>query len=167
VNIPPLVKQAMSQVHDRGNLPFPALVSDLVAAAGVSWEVKDKKIMVPAKGDVVPSRKYLYLPMNKPSLDMAPPLLFPSSSSSPPLRCTHQRIEDLHRKLDRYERRNHRWYTYIKKLLHCVVPSMEEPEIFTSTSNPSDESFDGGDSEDSGPDRPLRIIHSTEDRANF
>ena len=123
--------------------------------------------MVPAKGDVVPSGKYLHLPMSKPSLDMAPPLLFPSSSSSTPLRSTHQRIEDLHRKLDRYERRNHRQYTYIKKLLRCVTPSMEEPEIFTSTSNPSDGSSDEGDSEGSGPDRPLRIIRNTEDRANF
>jgi len=44
---------------------------------------------------------------------------------------------------------------------------MEEPEIFTSTSNPSDGSSDEGDSEGSVPDCPLRIVGSTEDRAKF
>ena len=45
VNISFLVKQVMSQVHAWGNLPFPALVSNLVATAGVPWEAKDRKII--------------------------------------------------------------------------------------------------------------------------
>ncbi|KAL4276456.1 hypothetical protein AHAS_Ahas20G0209000 [Arachis hypogaea] len=35
VNIPPLIRQAMGRVHAKGNLPFPALVSNLVVVAGV------------------------------------------------------------------------------------------------------------------------------------
>jgi len=83
VNIPLLIKQAIGQVHARGNLPFPTLVSDLVAATGVPREAMDTKAIILAKGDVVPSGKYLQLPMNNSSLDIAPQPTIPTTSSSP------------------------------------------------------------------------------------
>ena len=66
VNILPLVKQAMGQVHARGNLPFLALVSDLVATASIPWEDMDTKAIIPAKGNVVLINHYfmVYIVLN-------------------------------------------------------------------------------------------------------
>ena len=79
-----------------------------------------------------------------------------------------QRIEELHKKLDRYERRNERRYTFVKKLLSCLAPPMEEPKISTSTGTNNDES-DNDEEVDghSKADKPLRLTQGTEDRANF
>ncbi|KAL4293872.1 hypothetical protein AHAS_Ahas18G0171500 [Arachis hypogaea] len=78
-----------------------------------------------------------------------------------------QRIEELHKKLDCYERRNRRRYTFVKKLLSCLAPPMEEPEISTSTD--TDNKVSDNDEEDghSEVEPPLRLTQGTEDRANF
>ncbi|KAL4300310.1 hypothetical protein AHAS_Ahas17G0188100 [Arachis hypogaea] len=78
-----------------------------------------------------------------------------------------QRIEELHKKLDHYERRNQRRYAFVKKLLSCLAPPMEEPEISTSTSTDNEESDDEEVDGHSEADQPLRITQGTEDRANF
>ena len=51
----------MGHVQITGNLPFPALVSDLVSAAGVSYRVGDTKAMLPRDDQYIPHGKYLRL----------------------------------------------------------------------------------------------------------
>ena len=47
LNLPRHIRQAMGHVQIAGNLPFPALVSDLVFEAGVSYRAGDTKAMIP------------------------------------------------------------------------------------------------------------------------
>ncbi|XP_020964374.1 uncharacterized protein LOC110265634 [Arachis ipaensis] len=143
----------MGRVHAKGNLPFSALVSNLVAAAGVPCDAKDMKATILAKGDIVPSGKYLQPPMDATSLDIAPPPTIPTTSSTPP-KSTHQLLVELHEKINRYERRNKRRFAYMKKLWSCVNPPMEEPNISTSDSDNSEASTQSTD-EGSGDPNPL------------
>ncbi|KAL4350200.1 hypothetical protein AHAS_Ahas10G0118200 [Arachis hypogaea] len=122
--------------------------------------------MIPVDGIVVPIGKYLKTPADTGNLDMAIPTGVSTSSSAPP-RSSHQHLEDLHKKIDRYERRNQRRYAYVKKLLSIVTLPMEEPDISTSTATSSDDSDDEGDDRHSRAGRPLCITHSTKDRAKF
>ncbi|KAL4397313.1 hypothetical protein AHAS_Ahas01G0179400 [Arachis hypogaea] len=97
---------------------------------------------------------------------MAIPTSTPATSSAPP-KSSHQRIEDLHKKVDCYERRNQRRYAYVKKLLSVVTPHMEEPDISTFTATTCKDSGNEGDDGHSGAGLPLRITYSTEDHAKF
>ncbi|KAL4344636.1 hypothetical protein AHAS_Ahas11G0198200 [Arachis hypogaea] len=93
----------MGRIHAKGNLPFPALVTDLVAAAGVPRETKDRRAMILMDGDVVPNGRYLYPPVDTEDPNLVVPMSIPTTSTAPP-KSSMQRIEDLHKKLDRYER---------------------------------------------------------------
>ncbi|XP_016167305.1 ATP-dependent DNA helicase PIF1-like [Arachis ipaensis] len=149
----------MGHVHAKGNLPFLALVTELVAAASVPRETKDRKAIIPVEGDVVPNGKYLKPPAEHKTLEIAAPSVN-STTSSTSQGSSHQRLEDLHKKIDRYERRNQRRYAYIKKLLSCVNPSVEEPEISTSTSYLSEESTREQNRGSSKPDHHLRLART-------
>ncbi|XP_072087222.1 uncharacterized protein [Arachis hypogaea] len=105
----------------------PALVTELVATAGVSRETKDRKAMIPVAGDVVPTEKYLKPPVEPKNLDIAIPSDIPTTSSTSQ-RSFHQRFEDLHRKIDRYERRNQRRFLEIFKKLQINIPFAEAIE---------------------------------------
>ncbi|KAL4288045.1 hypothetical protein AHAS_Ahas19G0246900 [Arachis hypogaea] len=83
INIPYLIWQAMGRVHTKGNLPFSALVVDLIAAIGVPHEATDMKAIISAKDDVVPSGKYIKPLAGTARLDMSIPSDIPTTSSAP------------------------------------------------------------------------------------
>ncbi|KAL4329684.1 hypothetical protein AHAS_Ahas13G0324700 [Arachis hypogaea] len=122
--------------------------------------------MIPMDGNVVPTGRYLNPPADTEDLNLAIPMSTPTTSTAPP-KSSMQRIDDLHKKLDRYERQNERRYTFVKKLLSCLAPPMEEPEIFTSTGTNNEDSDNGEDDGHSEADQPLRLTQGTEDCANF
>ncbi|KAL4276077.1 hypothetical protein AHAS_Ahas20G0171100 [Arachis hypogaea] len=93
----------MGRVHAKGNLPFSALVSYLVAAVGIPCEAKDMKAIILAKGTIIPSGNFLWPLMNTTSLDKAPSSTISTTSSTLPM-STHQLLVELHEKIDRYER---------------------------------------------------------------
>ncbi|KAL4276116.1 hypothetical protein AHAS_Ahas20G0175000 [Arachis hypogaea] len=165
VNIARLIHHTLGRVLAKGNLPFLALVTELVATAGVPQEAKDRKAMIPVEGDVVPTKNYLKPPAEHKTFDIVAPSVIATTSSTSQ-GSSQQRLEDLHKKIDRYERQNQRRYAYIKKLLSCMTPSIEEPEISTSTSYLSEESTHERDSGSSKPDHSLNLASSTENHAN-
>ncbi|XP_057719581.1 uncharacterized protein LOC130934008 [Arachis stenosperma] len=66
---------------DCGNLPFPALVSDLVSAAGVSYKAGDTKAIIPRDDQYVPNEKYIRPPVATTSRTADPAGGIPSSST--------------------------------------------------------------------------------------
>ncbi|XP_020973232.1 uncharacterized protein LOC110269698 [Arachis ipaensis] len=158
----------MGRIHTKGNLPFPAMVTELVAAAGVHRETKDRRTSIPVEGDVIPTKRCLKPPEVTKDIGLPTPTRNTTTSSTPQKSAT-QRLEDLHKKLDRYERRNQRRYAHVKKLLSIVTPPMEDPDISTSTATSSGSTDDNGDEGHSGLGHchPLCITSSTEDRAKF
>ena len=62
----------MEHVQITGNLPFPALVSDLVSAAGVFYRAGDTKAVLPRDDQYVPNGKYLRLSAATTSLPTTP-----------------------------------------------------------------------------------------------
>ncbi|KAL4350522.1 hypothetical protein AHAS_Ahas10G0150400 [Arachis hypogaea] len=63
LNLPRHIWNAMGHVQIAGNLPFPALVSDLVSAAGVSYRAGDTKAILPLDDQYVSSGRYLRTPL--------------------------------------------------------------------------------------------------------
>ncbi|KAL4371603.1 hypothetical protein AHAS_Ahas06G0182300 [Arachis hypogaea] len=63
LNLPRHIRNAMGHVQIVGNLPFPALVSDLVSAAGVSYRNGDTRAMLPRSDEYVPNTKYIRPPV--------------------------------------------------------------------------------------------------------
>ncbi|KAL4315756.1 hypothetical protein AHAS_Ahas15G0216900 [Arachis hypogaea] len=122
--------------------------------------------MILIDGDVVPNGRYLYPPIDTEDPNLAIPMSIPTTSIGPP-KSSMQRIEDLHKKLNRYERRNQRRYTFVKKLLSCLAPPMEEPDISTSTGTDNEDSDNGEEDGHSEADQLLRLTQGMEDRANF
>ncbi|KAL4391356.1 hypothetical protein AHAS_Ahas03G0236900 [Arachis hypogaea] len=53
----------MGHVQIAGNLPFPALVLDLVSVAGVSYRAGDTKAILPRDDQYVPNGRYLRPPL--------------------------------------------------------------------------------------------------------
>ncbi|KAL4343849.1 hypothetical protein AHAS_Ahas11G0119500 [Arachis hypogaea] len=94
LNLPRHIRNAMGHVQIAGNLPFPALVSDLVSTAGVSSRSGDTKVMIPIADQYVPNGKYIRPPVpsanrpDDPSLDPPPSSTLPSSTPQAP--STHQ-----------------------------------------------------------------------------
>ncbi|KAL4276281.1 hypothetical protein AHAS_Ahas20G0191500 [Arachis hypogaea] len=122
--------------------------------------------MIPMDDNVVPNGRYLYPLEDTEDPNLAIPMSIPTTSTAPP-KSSMQRIEDLHKKLDRYERCNQCRYTFVKKLLSCKAPPMEEPEISMSTGTDNEDSINGEDDGHSEADQPLRLTQGTEDCANF
>ncbi|QHN92519.1 uncharacterized protein DS421_17g584460 [Arachis hypogaea] len=176
LNIPRLIRQAMGQVQTVDNLPFPALVTNLVSMAGVSYEATDVKTMIPRDDKIVPNGKYIRPPMVPTSLDMASHSDILATSTAPlaPQQSAYQLLIELTEKVDRQgrgieqiERRNKRRYNYLKKLIGSINPPTEEPDTPECTSDHSMESnqeMDSG-SDDSNP--ALLITDGTEDRAKL
>ncbi|XP_072081048.1 uncharacterized protein [Arachis hypogaea] len=86
--------------------------------------------------------RYLYPLTDTEEPNLAVRMSIPTTSTAPP-KSSMQRIGDLHKKLDRYERRNQSCYTFVKKLLSCLAPPMEEPKISTSTGTNNEDSDNG------------------------
>ncbi|KAL4344574.1 hypothetical protein AHAS_Ahas11G0192000 [Arachis hypogaea] len=122
--------------------------------------------MIPIDGDVVPNGRYLYPPVDTEDPNLAISMSIPTTSTAPP-KSSMKRIEELHKKLDRYEQRNQRQYTFVKKLLSCLAPPMDEPKISTSTGTDNEDNDNGEDDGHSEANQPLRLTQGTEDRANF
>ncbi|QHO50001.1 uncharacterized protein DS421_1g18890 [Arachis hypogaea] len=59
LNLPRHIRNAMEHVQIVGNLPFPALVFDLISAAGVSYRAGDTKAILPRDDQYVPNGRYL------------------------------------------------------------------------------------------------------------
>ncbi len=88
----------MGHVQIAGNLPFPALVSDLVSAAGVSYRAGDTKAMLPRDDQYVPNGKYLRLPAATISQPTEPVEDIPSSTPQAPT--TAQLLYQILERLD-------------------------------------------------------------------
>ncbi|KAL4337815.1 hypothetical protein AHAS_Ahas12G0147900 [Arachis hypogaea] len=80
LNLPNHIRNAMGYVQIAGNLPFLALISDLVSAAGVSYRSGDTKAMLPWDDQYVPNGKYLKPPAATTNLPTAPVEDIPSST---------------------------------------------------------------------------------------
>ena len=91
----------MEHVQIAGNLPFPALVSDLVSAAGVSYRAGDTKAMLPWDDQYVPNRKYLRLSAATTSQPTEPVKDIPSST--PQASTTEKLLLQIIERLDRQE----------------------------------------------------------------
>ncbi|QHO19829.1 uncharacterized protein DS421_11g332470 [Arachis hypogaea] len=148
----------MSQVQIVGNLPFPALVTDFVSAAEVSY-----------RAPAPPVSRNEDLSFEAPS-SSAPP----SSTPHAPPPSTHQLLLKILEKVDRQgwwieqiERRNKRRYNYLKELIDCTHPPLEEPDTPESTSDHSMERHDEPDSGSDDSNPTLLITDGTEDRAKL
>ena len=166
IDISHAIRQSMGRIHAKGNLPFPALVTALVAKAGVNRETRDRRTSIPVEGDIIPTKRCLKPPEVTKDIELPTPTGHATTSSTSQ-KSAAQRLEDLHKKLDRYERRNQHRYAHVKKLLSVVTPPMEEPDISISTATSSGDDDDIGDAGHSELDHPLRLTYSTEDRAKF
>ena len=166
VDVPCAIRQSMGRIHAKGNLPFPALVTALVAKAGVNRETKDRRTSIPVDGDIIPTKRCLKPPEVTKDIELPTPTGHATTSSTSQ-KSAAQRLEDLHNKLDRYERHNQRRYAHVKRLLSVITPPMEEPDISTSTATSSGDSNGIGDVAHSELNHPARLTSSTEDRAKF
>ena len=157
----------MGHVQIAGNLPFPALVSNLVSAAGVSYRAGDTKAMLPRDDQYVPNGKYIRPPAATTSQPPEPAEELPPSTPQAPT--TNQLLHQILKRLDRQEhkaklreRRNKRRFTYLKELLKGKYRDSDTPN---STSFTSTGSHDGPDCGDTATSLPLFLTDGTEDGA--
>ncbi|KAL4344925.1 hypothetical protein AHAS_Ahas11G0227100 [Arachis hypogaea] len=103
LNLPRHLRHAMGHVQIAGNLPFPALVSDLVSAAGVSYRAGDTKTILMRDDQYVSNGKYIRPPAATTSrpAELAGDILFPSTSQAP---STNQLLLQILERLDRLDR---------------------------------------------------------------
>ncbi|QHN83381.1 uncharacterized protein DS421_20g704300 [Arachis hypogaea] len=167
LNLPRHIRNAMGHVQIVGNLPFPALVSDLVSAAGVSYKAGDTKAMLLRDDQYVPNEKYLRLSAATISQPTEPVEDIPSSTPQAPT--TAQLLHQILEKLDRHEQkaklrehRNKRRFTYLKELIMGKFKDSDTPD---STSFTSTKSHDGPDCGDTATSPPLFLTDGTGDGA--
>ncbi|XP_072072659.1 uncharacterized protein [Arachis hypogaea] len=167
LNLPRHIRNDMGHVQIADNLPFPALVSDLVSAAGVSYRAGDTKAMLPRDDQYVPNGKYLRLPAATTSLPTAPVEDIPSSPPQAPT--TDELLQQIIKRLDRQEqktklreRRHKRRFKHLKELLKGHFKDSDTPN---STSFTSTGSHDGLDCGDTTTSPPLFLTDGTEDGA--
>ncbi|QHO01769.1 uncharacterized protein DS421_13g418010 [Arachis hypogaea] len=167
LNLPRHIRNAMGHVQIAGNLPFPALVSDLVSAAGVSYRDGDTKAMLPRDDQYVPNEKYIRLPAATTSQPTELAEDIPPSAPQAP--ATNQLLHQILEKLDRQEqktkmreRRNKRRFTYLKELIMEKFKDSDTPD---STSFTSTGSHDGPDCGETTTSPPLFLTDGTEDGA--
>ncbi|XP_072082134.1 uncharacterized protein [Arachis hypogaea] len=103
LNLPRHIRNAMGHVQIAGNLPFPALVSDLVSAAGVSYRAGDTKAVLPRDDQYVPNGKYIRPPAATTSQPTEPVEDIPSSTPQAPT--TNQLLHQILERLDQQERK--------------------------------------------------------------
>ncbi|KAL4374215.1 hypothetical protein AHAS_Ahas05G0159500 [Arachis hypogaea] len=97
----------MGHVQIAGNLFFPALFSDLVSAARVSYRAGDTKAILPRDDQYVPNGRYLRPPLATTSQSTEDAAVPPPSMSQ----LLHQllkRLDQQNQKAKLQERRNHR-----------------------------------------------------------
>ncbi|XP_016168493.1 uncharacterized protein LOC107611041 [Arachis ipaensis] len=126
-----LYKEKMKAVYDKNIRGKEFKVDDLVLLYNSRLRLLLGKL-----------RRYLYPLTDTEEPNLAVRMSIPTTSTAPP-KSSMQRIGDLHKKLDRYERRNQSCYTFVKKLLSCLAPPMEEPKISTSTGTNNEDSDNG------------------------
>ncbi|QHO49199.1 uncharacterized protein DS421_1g11920 [Arachis hypogaea] len=170
----------MSRVQIVGSLPFPTLVLNLVSVAGVFYQAGDVQTMIPRDDKIIPNRKYNRPPVplvsrNKDPFFKAPSSFIPPSSTphAPP-QSAHQLLLELLEKVDRQgrrieqiERRNKCHYNYLKELIGCINPPLEEPDTLECTSDHSMESNHEPDCGSDDFDPTLLITDGIEDRAKL
>ena len=129
----------MKHVQIAGNLLFPALVSDLVSVAGVSYRAGDTKAVLLRDDQYVPNGKYLRLPAATTSQPTEPVEDIPSSTPQAPT--TDELLQQIIEWLDRQEqkaklreRRNERRFKHLKELLKGHFKDSDTPD---STSLPA------------------------------
>ena len=83
----------------RASYLFPALISDLVSAAGVSYRAGDTKAMLPRDDQYVPNGKYIRPPPAATSHPTEPVEDIPSSTPQAPT--TDQLLHQILERLDR------------------------------------------------------------------
>ncbi|KAL4328962.1 hypothetical protein AHAS_Ahas13G0252500 [Arachis hypogaea] len=103
LNLPRHLRHAMGHVQIVGNLPFPALVSDLVSVAGVFYQAGDTKTILSWDDQYVPNEKYIRPPAATISRTVEPvgDIPSPSASQAP---STNQLLLQILEKLDRLDR---------------------------------------------------------------
>ena len=147
----------MGHIQIAGNLPFPALVLDFVAAAGVSYRAGDTKALLPRDDQYVPNGKYIRPPTATTSQPTEPAEDIPPSTPQAPT--TNQLLHQILERLDRQEhkvklreRRNKRRFTYLNELL---MGNYKDPNTSESTSFTSTGSHDGSDCGDAVTSPPF------------
>ncbi|KAL4397269.1 hypothetical protein AHAS_Ahas01G0175000 [Arachis hypogaea] len=167
LNLSRHIRHAMEHVQIAGNLPFPALVSNLVSTAGVSCRAGDTKVMLPRDDQYVPNGKYLRLSAATTSQPTEPVEDIPSST--PQASTTEKVLQQILEKLDRHEqkakmreRRNERRFKHLKELLKGRFRDSDTPD---STSFTSTGSRTGHDCGDTATSPPLFLTDGTEDGA--
>ncbi|KAL4321857.1 hypothetical protein AHAS_Ahas14G0152400 [Arachis hypogaea] len=167
LNLPRHIRNAIRHVQITDNLPFPALVSDLVSAAGVSYRAGDTKAILPRDDQYVPNGKYIRPPAATISQPTEPAQDIPPSISQAPT--TDQLLYQILERLDRQEhkakmreRPNKRRFTYLKELIMGKFKDSDTPD---STSFTSTGSHDGPDCGDTATNPPLFLTDGTEDGA--
>jgi len=176
LNLSRHIQQAMGHVQIAGNLPFPALVSDLVSAVGVPYRAGDITVMIPRTDQYVPNGKYIRQPAPSASqpagrpLDTPPPSTPPSSTPQEP--STHQmflqileRFDRQDRRMEQMERRNKRRYNYLKELIIGTHPPLAQTDTPDSPSSSSTGSLGQPDSGGDASSPTLLLTDDTEDRA--
>ncbi|XP_057754390.1 uncharacterized protein LOC130973756 [Arachis stenosperma] len=164
LSLPSHIRNAMGHVQIAGNLPFPALVSDLVSAAGVSYRAGDTKAILPRDDQYVPNGRYLRPPLATISQSTDDAADIPPSTSQ----LLHQilkRLDQQDQKAKLRERRNHRRFKYLKELLTGNHILDEDPGTTDSTSFTNTGSHDGPDCGDTATSPPLFLTEGTEDGA--
>ncbi|KAL4315706.1 hypothetical protein AHAS_Ahas15G0211900 [Arachis hypogaea] len=153
----------MGHVQIAGNLPFPALVSNLVSAAGVSYRARDTKAVLPRDDQYVPNGKYLKLPAATTSLLTTSVEDNPSSTPQAPT--TDELLQQIIERLDRQEQKakmRERRFKHLKELLKGHFKDSDTPD---STSFTITGSYNGPDCGDTATSPPLFLTDDTEDGA--
>ena len=173
LNLPRHIRHAIGHVQIAGNLPFPALVSDLVSAARVFYKAGDTKTMIPQDDQYLPNGKYIRPTATttsrtvEPAEDVTPPSTSQELSTNQLLLQIIQRLDRLDWQEKRRERRNKRQFTYLKELIVGNYPPEEEPDTPDSTLPTSTGSHDNHDGRDAVTSPPLFLTDGTEDGANL
>ncbi|KAL4315941.1 hypothetical protein AHAS_Ahas15G0235400 [Arachis hypogaea] len=147
----------MGHVQITSNLPFPALVSDLVSTAGVSYTAGDTKAFLPRDDQYVPNRKYIKPPAATTSQPTEPAEDIPPSTPQ-----ILERLDRQEHKAKLREHRNKHRFTYLKALL---LGNYKDPDTSESTSFTSTGSHDDPDGGDTATSPPLFLTDGTEDGA--
>ncbi|QHN77965.1 uncharacterized protein DS421_19g657410 [Arachis hypogaea] len=167
LNLPRHIRNAMGHVQIAGNLPFSALVSDIISIARVSYRAGDTKAILPQDDQYVPNGKYIRLPAVTTSQPTEPAEEIPPSAPQAPT--TNQMLHQILERLDRQEhkakmkeRRNKRRFTYLKEMIMGKFKDSDTPD---STSFTSTGSHDGPDCGDTATSPPLFLTNGIEDGA--
>ncbi|KAL4276009.1 hypothetical protein AHAS_Ahas20G0164300 [Arachis hypogaea] len=169
LNLPRHIRNAMGHVQIADNLPFPALVLDLISVAKVSYRAGDTKALLSRDDQYVPDGKYIRPPAATTSQPTELAEDIPPSTPQAPT--TNQLLHQILERLDQQEykaklieRRNQHRFTYLKELL---MENYKDPDTPDSASFTSTGSHDGPDGGDTATSPLLFLTDGTEDGAKL